>query len=245
MLKRGGRRWKLNSFALNGGNASTLPWQWHLKASTLVIELPARYRVLGWAPMGGGLSRAQVILNHQIGLNDRDAAELPQARLSTVACALGFRPKNTVGMMTGANVAAGGFVTMRRRGLAVSGWCSAGCSNALRVGDRATAFPHQPGTINIAVAINQPVTAAALAEALQLAVEARVLAVQQAHLTSVRSGLPATGTGTDCIVIAAPDISVDQPDGVIMYCGKHTVLGELIGRAVLKSCSVALSRGRG
>jgi adenosylcobinamide kinase/adenosylcobinamide-phosphate guanylyltransferase len=219
-----------------------LPWRWHFSARTLVIELPACYRVLGWAPMGGGLRRAAVILNHQIALDDRAAVESPRTCLSRLARSLGFSPRHTVAMMTGANVGRGGFVTMRRRELAVSAWCSAGCSNALRVGDRATAFYEQPGTINIAVAINRPVTVALLAEALQLAVEARVLAVQRASVMSVRSGLPATGTGTDCIVVAAPDISVNERRGAIGYCGKHTVLGELIGRAVLKSCTIALDR---
>ncbi len=219
-----------------------LPWRWHLSARTVVIELPAPYRVLSWAPMGGGLRRATIILNHQIALDDRAAVESPGVCLSRLARSLGFSPRHTVAMMTGANIARGGFATMRRRELAVSAWCSAGCSNALRVGDRATAFYEQPGTINIAVAINRPVTVALLAEALQITVEARVLAVQQASLMSVRSGLSATGTGTDCIVIAAPDISVNERRGAISYCGKHTVLGELIGRAALKSCSIALDR---
>jgi adenosylcobinamide kinase/adenosylcobinamide-phosphate guanylyltransferase len=90
--------------------------------------------------------------------------------------------------------------------------------------------------------MSPPVTDGVLAEALQLAVEARVLAVQQACLMSVRSGLAATGTGTDCIVITAPEISINHRDGIIGYCGKHTLLGELIGRAVLKSCAIALNR---
>jgi adenosylcobinamide amidohydrolase len=219
-----------------------LPWRWHLSARTLVIELPARYRVLGWAPMGGGLRRASVILNHQIARDDRAAVESARAYLSRQARSLGFSPRYAVAMMTGANIARGGFATMRRRELAVSAWCSAGCSNALRVGDRATAFYEQPGTINITVAISQPVTVALLAEALQVAVEARVLAVQQASVMSVRSGLPATGTGTDCIVVAAPDAAVNERRSPIDYCGKHTVPGELIGRAVLKSCTIALDR---
>jgi adenosylcobinamide amidohydrolase len=130
---------------------------------------------------------------------------------------------------------------MRRQGLSVTAWCTAGCSNALRVGDRATAGRAEAGTINIAVAINQPVNVAVLAEALQLAVEARVLAVQETGLMSVRSGLPATGTGTDCIVIAAPERS-ENKRGEIAYTGKHTALGELIGRVVLKSCTIALNR---
>jgi adenosylcobinamide amidohydrolase len=219
-----------------------LPWHWRLNARTLVIELPARYRILGWAPMGGGLRRASVILNHQIAVDDRAALVSPSTCLSRLARSLGFLPRRTVAMMTGANVRRGGFATMRRRELAVSAWCSAGCSNALRVGDRATSPSGQPGTINIAMVISRPVAVAVLAEALQLAVEARVLAVQQASLMSVRSGRPATGTGTDCIVVAAPDMSVNERGRIIGYCGKHTVLGELIGRVVLKSCTLALNR---
>jgi adenosylcobinamide amidohydrolase len=221
-----------------------LPWRWHFRTHTLVIELPESYRTLGWAPMGGGLRRAAIILNHQIASGDRNAADSPQASLSRVARSLGFQPRLTVAMMTGANVELGGAATMRRGELAVSAWCSAGCSNALRVGDPATASSRVLGTINIAVAINRPVTVSVLAEALQLAVEARVLAVQGARLKSVRSRLPATGTGTDCIVIAAPDNAADDHAGTIGYCGKHTVLGELIGRAVLKSCTIALNRRR-
>jgi adenosylcobinamide amidohydrolase len=242
MPKGDGRHPQIKRHAAQCRNASRLPWQWHLKASTLVIKLPARYRVLGWAPMGGGLTRAEVILNHQIAPNDRAAVQSPHACLANITSMLGLDPKYTVAMMTAADVASGGFVTARRRGLAVSAWCSAGYSNALRVGDRATTFSDQPGTINIAVAINRQVTSAGLAEALQLAVEARVLAVQQAQITSVRSGLPATGTGTDCIVVAAADRSPGQSGSEIVYCGKHTVLGELIGRAVLKSCRIALKR---
>ena len=109
-----------------------LPWHWRLNARTLVIELPARYRILGWAPMGGGLRRASVILNHQIAVDDRAVLVSPRTCLSRLARSLGFLPRRTVAMMTGANVGRGGFVTMRRRELAVSAWCSAGCSNALR-----------------------------------------------------------------------------------------------------------------
>jgi adenosylcobinamide amidohydrolase len=191
--------------------------------------------------MRGGLNRASVILNHQIALNDRAAVESPRTCLARLARSLGFRPGETVAMMTGANVRRGACVTVRRRELAVSAWCTAGCSNALRVGDRATASTGKTGTINIALAINRPVRTAVLAEALQLAVEARVLAVQQALLTSVRSGLAATGTGTDCIVVAAPQNALIR-SGIIAYSGKHTVLGELIGRVVLKSCTIALNR---
>lgn len=231
-----------NAWAGLVGTRTSLPWHWHLSSRTLVIELPARYRVLGWAPMRGGLSRARVILNHQIALDDRDSTESPVACLAQVARSLGFRPAQTVGMMTGANVQLASSVSMRRQALSVSAWCTAGCSNALRVGDRATVRRAEAGTINIAVVINQQVNVAVLAEALQLAVEARVVAVQQSGVKSRRSGLPATGTGTDCIVIAAPERSLDGQGRILAYAGKHTELGELIGRTVLKACTIALNR---
>jgi adenosylcobinamide amidohydrolase len=156
-------------------------------------------------------------------------------------------------MMTGAQIARAGHATLARGGLTVGAWCSAGCSNALRVGDRATVgVPRgaenegckipavKPGTINIIVTINQPLTRTTMAEALQIAVEARVAAVSEAGVASVRSGAIATGTGTDCITVAAP-MPASRANSIV-YCGKHTLPGELIGRAVMRSCAVAIAR---
>ncbi|HKV53532.1 MAG TPA: adenosylcobinamide amidohydrolase [Candidatus Binataceae bacterium] len=206
-----------------------------------MVKLPESYRTLGWAPLGGGLRRARVILNHQIALEDDWATRAPVPYLSRLARSLGFVPRYTVAMMTGAEVGRAGFATVRRRDLAVSAWCSAGCSNALRAGDRATALSRPLGTINLAIAVNQAVSDPALAEALQIAVEARVLALQVAQIASVRSGLPATGTGTDCVVVAAPQ-PTRHKSAAIAYCGKHTVLGEMVARGVLRSCGAALRR---
>ena len=77
-------------------------------------------------------------------------------------------------------------------------------------------------------------------EAVQIAVEARVAALHDAAVMSLRSSTPATGTGTDCVAVAAP-IPQARTDAII-YCGKHTLPGELIGRAVIRSCAVALAR---
>jgi adenosylcobinamide amidohydrolase len=157
--------------------------------------------------------------------------------------------------MTGAQVARLGHASLRRDGLAVGAWCTAGCSNALRVGDRATAGvpragdakcpqarPIAPGTINIIVTISQPLSRSAMAEALQIAVEARVAAIYEAAVTSAQSGAIATGTGTDCIVVAAPIAAPSDRANAIIYCGKHTLPGELIGRAVMRSSATAIAR---
>ncbi|MGH7986266.1 MAG: adenosylcobinamide amidohydrolase [Candidatus Binataceae bacterium] len=215
------------------------PWRWRLIARrTLAVELPQPYLVLGWAPLNGGFRRARVMLNHQVALDDRAATEAPRAYLAHLARTLGYQPRDTVAMMTGAEMARLGTAKRARDGLLARAWCSAGCSNALRVGDRATAATPLPGTINLIVALDRSLSTAALAEALQIAVEARVAAMMAAGVTSVRSRRPATGTGTDCVMIAAPA----STSGAIQYCGKHTVAGELIGRAAMRGCIRALAR---
>jgi len=112
--------------------------------------------------------------------------------------------------------------------------------SALRAGDRATVESTHAGTINVIVVVNRPLARGAMVEAVQIATEARVLAVLAAGIKSVRSGAPATGTGTDCIAIAAPLRARARGARAEPYCGKHTLLGELVGRAVLESCARAI-----
>jgi adenosylcobinamide amidohydrolase len=172
-------------------------------------------------------------------MGDRKATESPRRTLGRVVRSLGVNPRRAVAMMTGAQVSKAAFATEQHGDIMVTAWCTAGCSNALRVGDRATVESPTPGTINLIVLINQALGDAAMVEAIQIATEARVAAVLDARVKSVESGKPATGTGTDCITVAARDASPAH-----IYCGKHTRLGELIGRAAYRSCSRSLARRR-
>jgi len=98
-----------------------------------------------------------------------------------------------------------------------------GLSNAERVGTRMDRTGQDWGTINIAVRLNKPLSQAALLEAMSIAVQARTTAVMEVdHI--LPTGI-ATGTGTDCVAIAAP--TGDTP-----YAGLHTEIGEAVGRAV-------------
>jgi adenosylcobinamide amidohydrolase len=216
-----------------------VPWRSEIRGPTLAIYLPNTFRSLGWAPLGGGSRRAELIVNHQISSDNRAATEAPRLHLGRVVRSLGVNPRRAVAMMTGAKMKKAASTTEKRGDMIVTAWCSAGCSNALRVGDPASVETTAQGTINIIVLINQALSEAAMVEAIQIATEARVAAVLAARVRSVRSGKPATGTGTDCIVVAAPD---EGPAN--SYCGKHTRLGEFIGRTVYRSCSLALARQR-
>jgi adenosylcobinamide amidohydrolase len=210
------------------------PWDWNISNRSLTIRLAEPHRVLSWAVLGGGQRRADTLINHQVMLDDKAATEHPRQYLARLAKLLRLDPKTVVAMMTGADVRKTGYAIARRGDWAVGAWCTAGCSNALRIGDPATAGM-APGTINLAVVINQRLSWAAMAEALAMATEARVAAVQAAGISSTRTKQPATGTGTDCIVVASSSRGRAQ-----QYCGKHTLLGELIGKAALRSCSRAL-----
>jgi len=217
-------------------SAPSAPWQWRIEQRSLVILLPGVHQILSWAPLRGGLVRASSIVNHQIAPGDRLATEHPRSYLQRLVRRLGL-DSGAVAMMTGVDMRKAAYAAARRGDLMAGAWCTAGCSNALRIGDPATAAEIRFGTINLALAINQPLSPCAMAEALAMATEARVAAVLEAGVSSTRTRRPATGTGTDCIAVASP---LRGPAHA--YCGKHTVLGELIGKAAMRSCRIALRR---
>jgi len=220
------------------GERATAPWHWRIdgRARALIIQLPELHQVLSWASLGGGVQRARTIVNHQVIMGDRDATEHPRLHLTRLMASLRVEPRLAVAMMTGADIGQTGYASARRGDLMVGAWCTAGCSNALRVGDPATAGLARPGTINLALVVSQRLSPAAMVEALAMATEARVATVHDAGILSTRTDRLATGTGTDCIVIASPTRGRAH-----RYCGKHTLLGELIGKAALRSCTKALA----
>ncbi|MGH7607317.1 MAG: adenosylcobinamide amidohydrolase, partial [Gemmatimonadales bacterium] len=113
-------------------------------------------------------------------------------------------PAATVGLMTGVGPAHARSALVVEEGIAVLALATAGLANALRVGDPATAPSVVPGTINLILVVDAPLRDEALLECVALAAEARTLACLEAGVASTVSGGAATGTGTDCIAIAAP-----------------------------------------
>lgn len=118
---------------------------------------------------------------------------------------------------------------------------TAGLANAVRVGDTPGPLAGW-GTINIACHLSVPLSTPALIEALAIAVEARTTAVLGAHVRSRRSDSFASGTGTDCVAIMAPTRRTSYGVAPALYAGKHTVLGHVIGEAVLCAVEAAVAR---
>jgi adenosylcobinamide amidohydrolase len=85
--------------------------------------------------------------------------------------------------------------------------------------------------------VSAPLSPAASIEALSLIVEARTAAVIEASVRSRRSQGIATGTGTDCAAVLAPEGTAPE-----LYAGKHTALGHVIGEATFRATTTAITR---
>lgn len=199
------------------------------------------------APLGGALRATRTVAIHETR-NDEltlevDAVALLEARMAAID------PRG-VAMLTSRRVSAAVVVDAvaphvphahqvphapgpELRAVAL---VTAGLSNAVRVGDAPGPLAGW-GTINIACRVSVPLTAPALLEAMAIAVEARTAAVIEAGEPSRRSARRATGTGTDCVAVLAPEgPGVPEP-----YAGKHTALGHVIGDAVYRATAQAIA----
>ena len=97
------------------------------------------------------------------------------------------------------------------------------------------------GTINIMVFFSMDLTPAALTRALVTCTEAKTAAIQELVAPSRYSMGLATGSGTDGTILVSNRESPVQ----LTNAGKHSKLGELIGKAVKQAVKEALSRQSG
>lgn len=200
------------------------------------LEFAAPMPVLSSAPVGGGDVSADRIVNLCVdGPDVRAHCDDPRACFERLAAVNGWRG-HTVGLMTG--------VRAQRLGAAVrcigdAVWlvlATVGISNAHRAG-RAPVPATGAGTINLIAFTPQGLTAAARAEALMLATEARCASLSDHAIESVNGRGPATGTGTDAIAIACGS-GDDTP-----WTGYHTDSGHCLAVAVQTAIALSLDGG--
>ncbi|MDX3929800.1 MAG: adenosylcobinamide amidohydrolase [Shinella sp.] len=197
-----------------------MPLQISCHPPFLVVDLGAPHRVLSWSLNRPGFVTARSIAWLQVKEDDLADAD-PAALIEGKMAAAGHG--GAVGLMTSRDI------RKHHRGEAVEGDVSADCvatvglANAGRVGQPRAM--HRAGTINFAIRVSRPMKPQGLIEALAIAVEARTAAILD--LGWRVDGVAVTGTGTDCVAVAAPDL----PDGDI-YAGQHTPVGAAVGRAV-------------
>lgn len=195
-----------------------------LERPWIEFDLGAEMQVLSWAVNRPGLVTARRILWREVRNSDlpRDldvtdwfAGELAQRGGGD---AVAFLTSRDVRRYCEASATVGG--------ISAHAVATVGLSNAERVGSRIDYSSRNWGTINVALRLSQGLAHAGLIEAMSIAVQARTAAVMDAEIT-LPSGT-ATGTGTDCVALAAPA-------GANPYAGLHTATGEAIGKAVYQA----------
>ncbi len=224
---------------------STLPsfLQCRLTEAYSYLAFHQPMHCLSNAPHLGGSQHARGVFNMKVGLQlpaEQDPSEQPW---QTLARALQQHdiPGPCVGLMTAASMKSFRLVVAAVGDYSVVCAVTCGLANARRVGDAADfnelIAPQRlpPGTINIMLVSDAPLVDGARVEALALVVEAKTAACYDHVISSATSGRIATGTGTDVALVASPILTADTQQ--LLYCGKHTVLGECIGKCVYEAVS--------
>jgi adenosylcobinamide amidohydrolase len=145
--------------------------------------------------------------------------------------------KSAVGFLSGLPASSSIEVVEAYGGVWTRCLATVGLSNGVRVGDPSFLSTPTVGTINILVQSSLPLSLAASIEASSVVTQARTLAVLDAQVRGAEGTGIITGTGTDCVAIASPVGEACTP-----FAGTHTLIGHLIGKAVLKAMTPGIQR---
>lgn len=159
---------------------------------------------------------------------------------------LALDPAKVSGMGTAASMENAVVETMSFKELTVTAIVTGGIeTNGGRAGDPADYYKPQPkpkyGTINIMLLLDCDMPAGTMARALVTCTEAKTAAIQELLEGSKYSNGIATGSGTDQTII----IANSESDLYMEGAGKHSKLGELIGKTVKNAVKKALAKQSG
>ena len=208
------------------------------------IQLPESRPVLSSAAYNGGRIEAEHLLILKVAENFL-GSKGPFEPLSDTFrnyCRRHGWSGITMGMMTSAHMTSLRNVRRSMQGVDITALVTAGLSNARRSGDPAEhrTFDEtgiKPGTINIIILTNAILSPAAQVEAVMVATEAKAAVLQDIGATSPVTGETATGTGTDAVAVVS---GVATPR--IVFCGKHTLFGEMLASATMEALFSSLGK---
>jgi len=194
----------------------------------LLVTFGSVVRACSWAIVSGGLTDT----HHVAWLEVRDGDLRPpiDPRRLLVDRLRREGVPDAVGLLTSRRVTSYSDATAEASGVTARCIATVGLGNALRAGDP-PGVAGRIGTINLLVHVEHALSDEALLEASAIATEAKTAAVLEAGVKSRRTGLPATGTGTDCTVVASTRAATSA-----VYAGKHTAIGSVVGEAAF--CAV-------
>ncbi|BDZ70904.1 adenosylcobinamide amidohydrolase [Methanobacterium petrolearium] len=215
---------------------------------SILIKLPENRNsvITSWIN-GGYREDLQAIFNHQLNQSEIDHLEngpVPEFMRNT-AKKMGMDPGRTSGFLTVAYMDNVAIITKTFREIEVTAIVTAGIEvNGGRAGDTASyyelngTYEFEVGTINTVLIVNCNLSESTLIRSMMTAVEAKTVALQELMAPSKYSHGVATGSGTDNIAI----ISNMESEDVLTSAGKHSKLGELIGKSVIEATKQSLSK---
>jgi len=199
------------------------PFTLSCKPPHLVASFDAPQTMLSWSITQPGLRTARRVAWLEVRNADLPPSLDPVAGIEALMAAAGFA--DAVCLVTSRDVTRHHLGQSTVEGVTATSLATVGLSNGERVGQRCTEPVPLPGTINVLLHVSCPLSEAALIETVSIVTQARTAAVIDSGVT--RAGVVVTGTGTDCIVIAAP-----AGEGGARFAGLHTAIGEAVGDAV-------------
>lgn len=228
---------------------------WHdSDKRTITIDFQGPRKVLSTSLLNGGYSEGlKQVFNHN-STDENGGCMVMKGNtygehMSITAEELGYDIEAVTGMGTAARMENVALRVERFAQLTVTAIVTAGVEgNGGRVGDPTEhyltvdkALLHRPGTINIMLVIDADIPPGILARALVTCTEAKTAALQELMAGSLYSTGLATGSGTDQTLIIA------NPGSALYFesAGKHSKLGELIGKAIVPALKEALEKQSG
>jgi adenosylcobinamide amidohydrolase len=236
----------------------------------IFVKLLLPHRVLSTCRAGGGMQDdLEYIYNHQsceptghMGSSVISAVKDPREYRRVICTRYGLPHGACATLGTAANMNMAAVVAERFHDLEVVAVCTGGVeTNAGRVGDPASVYESEGGferldhtgkiveeefnpdngTINTMVFINKELSSGAMVRVVVTATEAKTAVLQELAVNSRYSNGLATGTGTDQIVVA----SLCGTGKLLTSAGKHSKLGELIGKSVCRAIKKTLALQNG
>ena len=218
---------------------------------SIVIYFQGARKVLSTSLYNGGYHDDYVaVYNYDAkqgaGMPCEMLADTYVEHMQLISKRLALDPAKVSGMGTAASMENVVVETMSFKELTVTAIVTGGIeTNGGRAGDPADYYKPQPkpkyGTINIMLLLDCDMPEGTMARALVTCTEAKTAAIQELLEGSKYSNGIATGSGTDQTII----IANSESDLYLEGAGKHSKLGELIGKTVKNAVKKALAKQSG
>lgn len=222
----------------------------HRYKKSIVVPFQGKRRVLSTCPLNGGYQEdLAAVFNHDgnpgAGMACTMKAPTYEGHMAVIAGEIGLDKNCVAGMSTAASMENVSIRSERFAEMEVTAVVTGGIEvNGGRVGDPATwhekqgtAVPAKEGTINIMLFVNTDLSKGTMARAIVTCTEAKTAAIQELIAPSRYSMGLATGSGTDGTIL----VCNAESDICLTNAGKHSKLGELIGKAVKAAVKEALN----